>query len=84
VGATGAAPARGGGSGIHAGTSPGPFVLPSWCLGYAKRKTYPFYGYRFNRFYYEVFANPLSNLSKKFVLETDEAVDELFSFPVKM
>ncbi len=42
------------------------------------------YGYWFYRFYYAVFAEPLSKLSSKFVLVTDAAVDELLSFQVDM
>ena len=41
------------------------------------------YGYWFYRFYY-VFAAPLSKLSKKFIPESEEAIDELLSFQVEM
>jgi hypothetical protein len=42
------------------------------------------YGYWFFKFYYEVFAEPLQTLSKKFHPETDAAIDELLSFQVKV
>ena len=42
------------------------------------------YGYWFYRFYHDVFAEPLSELSKKFVPETEAAVDELISFQVEV
>ncbi len=50
----------------------------------ALRKSDPFYGYWFYRFYYEAFADPLSKLSSKFVPETDEAVGELLSYQMEM
>jgi hypothetical protein len=42
------------------------------------------FGYWFYRFYYDVFADPLSKLSSKFVPATDAAVDELLSFQVEV
>ena len=54
-------------------------------LRYALRKSDPLYGYWFFRFYYEVFAEPLQSLSnlKKFLPETDAAIEELLSFRVE-
>ena len=40
------------------------------------------YGYWFYRFFYDVFAEPHSKLSKKFIQESEAAVDELLSFQV--
>ena len=40
----------------------------------------PLYGYWFFRFYCEVFAEHLQTLSKKFLPETDTAIEELLSF----
>ncbi len=52
-------------------------------LRYVLRKSDPLYGYWFFRFYYEVFAEQsLSNL-KKFLPETDAAIEELLSFRVE-
>ena len=42
------------------------------------------YGYWFYRFYYAVFAEPLSKLSRKFVPVTDAAVDELLAYQVEV
>jgi hypothetical protein len=53
-------------------------------LRYALRKSDPLYGYKFFRFYYEVFAKHLQNLSKKFLSETDVAIEELLSFRVEV
>ena len=59
-------------------------------LRYALRKSGPLYGYWFFRFYYEVFAEHLQTLSKnqtlskKFLPETDAAIEELLSFRVEM
>ncbi len=62
----------------------GSILLTIGCVRYALRKSDPFYGYWFYRFYYEAFADPLSKLSCKFVPETDEAVDELLSYQAEM
>ena len=51
---------------------------------YALRKSDPLYGYWFFRFYYEVFAEPLQTLSKKFLPVTDAAIEELLSFRVEV
>ena len=48
-------------------------------LRYALRKSDPLW---FFRFYYEVFADPFQTLSKKFLPETDAAIEELLSFRV--
>ena len=53
-------------------------------LRYALRKSDPLYGYWFFKFYYDVFAEPLQILSKKFLPETDAAIDELLSFQVEV
>jgi hypothetical protein len=42
------------------------------------------YGYWFYRFYYAVFAEPLSKLSRKIVPVTDAAVDELLAYQVEV
>ncbi len=42
------------------------------------------YGYWFYRFYYAVFAEPLSKISRKFVPVSDAGVDELLSFQVEV
>jgi hypothetical protein len=52
-------------------------------LRYALRKSDPLDGYWYFRFYYEVFAEHLQNLSKKFPPETDAAIEELQSFQVE-
>ncbi len=59
-----------------------PFILPSWCVRYALCTKDPVYGYWLYRFYYEVYAEPpsLSRLSKKFLPESHDAIDELLSF----
>jgi hypothetical protein len=49
---------------------------------YALRKSDPLYGYWFLRFYYEVFAEHLQTPSKKFLPETDAAIEKLLSFRV--
>jgi hypothetical protein len=41
------------------------------------------YGYWFFKFDYEVFAEPLQALSKKYLPETDAAIEELLSFRVQ-
>jgi hypothetical protein len=51
-------------------------------LRYAVRKTDPFYGYWFFKFYYEAYAEPLQTLCKKFRPETEAAIDELLNFQV--
>ena len=53
-------------------------------LRYALRKSDPLYGYWFFKFCYDVFAEPLQILSKKFLSETDAAIDELLSFQVEV
>jgi hypothetical protein len=53
-------------------------------LRYALRKSDPLYGYWFFRFYYEVFAEHLQTLIKKFLLETDAAIEELLSFRMEV
>jgi hypothetical protein len=53
-------------------------------LSYALRKSDPLYGYWFFRFYYEVFAEHLQTLSKKYLPETDAAIEELLSFRVEV
>ncbi len=55
-------------------------------LRYALRKSDPLYGCWFFKFYYrdDVFAEPLQILSKKFLPETDAAIDELLSFQVEV
>jgi hypothetical protein len=53
-------------------------------LRYVLRKSNPLYGYWFLRFYYEVFAEPLQTLSKKFLPETNAAIEELLSFQVEV
>ena len=53
-------------------------------LRYALRKSDPVYGYWFFKFYYEAFAEPLQTLSKKFLPETDAAIEELLSFQVEV
>jgi hypothetical protein len=53
-------------------------------LRYALRTKDPVYGYWFFQFYYEAFAEPLQTLSKKFLPETDAAIDELLSFQVEV
>ena len=50
----------------------------------ALRKSDPVYGYWFFKFYYEAFAEPLQTLSKKFLPETDAAIEELLSFQVEV
>jgi hypothetical protein len=42
------------------------------------------YGYWFFRFYYEVIAEFLQTLSKKFLPETDAAINNLLSFRVEV
>jgi hypothetical protein len=42
----------------------------------------PLYGYWFFRFYYDVFAEHLQTPNKKFLPETDAAIEELLSFRV--
>jgi hypothetical protein len=53
-------------------------------LKYALCKSGPLYGYWFFKVYYAVFAEPLQILSKKFLPETDAAIDELLSFQVEV
>ena len=48
-------------------------------LRYALRKSDPLYGYWFFRFYYEVIAEFLQTLGKKFLPETDAAIEELLT-----
>ncbi len=53
-------------------------------LRYALRKSDPLYGYWFFSFYYEVIAEHLQTLSKKFLPETEAAIKELLSFRVEV
>ena len=54
-------------------------------LRYALRKSDPLYGYWFFKFYYDVLAEQLQILSKKFLPETDAAaIDVLLSFQVEV
>ena len=53
-------------------------------LRYALCKSEPLYGYWFFRFYCEVFAEHLQTVSKKFLPETDTAIEELLSFRVEV
>ncbi len=56
----------------------------SLCVRYAVRTRDPMYGNWFYRFYYDIFALPLSKLSKKFIPESEAAVNELLSFQVEV
>ena len=51
---------------------------------YALRKNDPLYGYWFFRFYYEGFSGHLQTLSKKFLPETDAAIEELLFLRVEV
>jgi hypothetical protein len=51
-------------------------------LRYALRKSDPLYVYWLFRFDYEMFAEQLQTLSKKFLPETNAAIEELLSFRV--
>ncbi len=53
-------------------------------LRYALRKSDALYGNWFFRFYYEVFAEHLQILSKKFLPQTYAAIKELLSFRVEL
>jgi hypothetical protein len=53
-------------------------------LRYALCKSDPLYGYWFFRFYYEVFAEHLQTISKRFLPETNAAIEELLSFRVEV
>jgi hypothetical protein len=53
-------------------------------LRYAVRKSDPFYGHWFFKFYYEAFAEALQILSKKFRPETESEIDELLTYQVEV